>query len=198
MPLHRMHMTTLELAFSKTTEEMRQLTATAQPSIPRIVSYTYNHRSRLVKPLISYDLSAFAVSFLPAAGEDVLSPSPSEPQTTQDVVSGDSYTYHHLRRDVFNMTKDSGVEIGSRYQVPSAHVTLGRYLTDKDHDTPQKRESWVRAIEEVNQWLMDEVWDKPEAQFIGEWIVGQERGLDARNGTLWYGGGRTILLGEGF
>lgn len=193
-----MHMTTLELAFSKTTEEMRQLTTTLQPSISRIVSYTYNHRSRLVRPLISYDLSAFAVSFLPAAGEDVLSPSPSEPQTIQHVVSGDSYTYHHLRRDVFNMAKDSGVEIGSRYQVPSAHVTLGRYLTGKDHDTPQKRESWVRAIEEVNQWLMDEVWDKPEAQFIGEWIVGQERGLDARNGTLWYGGGRTILLGEGF
>jgi hypothetical protein len=28
--------------------------------------------------------------------------------------------------------------------------------------------------------------------------VGQEKGLDCRQGTLWYGGGETIRIGKGF
>jgi hypothetical protein len=33
----------------------------------------------------------------------------------------------------------------------------------------------------------------------GEWIVGEEKGLEVRKGTLWYGsGGETVLVGEGF
>jgi hypothetical protein len=28
--------------------------------------------------------------------------------------------------------------------------------------------------------------------------VGEERGLDFRKGTLWYGGGETVRLGVGF
>jgi hypothetical protein len=148
--------------------------------------------------MISYDLSAFALSFLPASGEPGVSPPPVAPDVATDVVQGDNYSYHHLRRDVFDQVKEAGVEVGSRYQVPSAHITLGRYLSHDDHDTPEKRQKWVDAIDEINKWLENEVWDKEDAEFIGEWVVGQERGLDARNGALWYGGGRTILLGEGF
>lgn len=158
--------------------------------------------------MISYDLSAVAVSFLPASGEEVLSPPsvppPQPPQSTAqseqsngDTADNDAYTYHHLRRDVFNMASQTAV-IDSRYVVPSAHITLGRYLTQKDHDTPELRERWIRTIEDINKWLENEVWEVKEGEFIGEWIVGQERGLDARCGTLWYGGGRTIMTGEGF
>ncbi|KAI8725204.1 hypothetical protein NCS52_00091000 [Fusarium sp. LHS14.1] len=198
MPTHRMHLTVLEIAFSKTPDEIASLVSTLRPSIPSIVNYPYSHRSRLVKPMISYDLSAFAVSFLPAAGEASLSPPPTEPIVMDGITQGDDYTYHHLRRDVFDQVQAGGVEVGSRYQVPSAHITLGRYLNHSDHDTPEKRASWVKAINEINQWLEKEVWDNPDSEFVGEWIVGQEKGLDARNGTLWYGGGRTIVLGEGF
>ncbi|KFA79388.1 hypothetical protein S40288_06074 [Stachybotrys chartarum IBT 40288] len=198
MPAWKMHMTVLEVAFSKTPEEIGSLVSTLRPSIPSITSHTRLNRSRLVKPMISYDLSAFALSFLPASGESSISPAPVAPDVEEGVVKCDDYTYHHLRRDIFDKVKDGGVEVGSRYQVPSAHITLGRYLNHDDHDTPEKRQKWIQAIDEINQWLEDQVWDVSNGEFVGEWIVGQERGLDARNGPLWYGGGRTILLGEGF
>jgi hypothetical protein len=190
-----MHLTTLEVAHSKTAEEIASLVSRIRPAIPALTGLTFTRRSRLVKPMLSYDLSAIALSFLPAAGEEVVSPAPAA--APADGTETDSYTYHHLRRDVFNMASES-VAIGSRYVVPSAHITLGRYLTQKDHETPEMREHWIRTIEDINVWLEKEVWDVGDGQFIGEWIVGQERGLDARCGTLWYGGGRTIMTGEGF
>ncbi|KAL4725402.1 hypothetical protein ACLX1H_007549 [Fusarium chlamydosporum] len=198
MPSHRMHLTALEVAFSKTPQEIAAYVSTLRPSIPDIVNYPYSHRSRLVKPMVSYDLSAFALSFLPASGEPLLSPPLTEPVETEGITQGDNYTYHHLRRDVYDKVQEGGVVVGSRYQVPSAHITLGRYLNHDDHDTPEKRANWVKAIDEINAWLEKEVWDNPDSEYNGEWLVGHERGLDARNGTLWYGGGKTIMLGEGF
>lgn len=197
MPTHRMHATALEVAFSRTPEEIGSLVSTLRPAIPSIASYTHTHRSRLVKPMVSYDLSAFALSFLPAAGEKEISPAPVAPDV-EGATQGDDYTYHHLRRDLFEKVKEAGIEVGSRYQVPSAHITLGRYLSHDDHDTPEKRQKWIKAIDEINEWLEKKIWDREDADFVGEWVVGQERGLDIRNGTLWYGGGRTILQGEGF
>lgn len=198
MPTHRLHATVLEVAFSKTPEEIAAIVSTMRPSFAPIVNYTHTHRSRLVKPTISYDLSAFALSFLPAAGEAGLSPPPTALDDAQGVTQGDEYTYHHLRRDIFDKVQEAGIEVGSRYQVPSAHITLGRYLNHDDHDTPGKRKAWVEAIDEINAWLEKEIWDEQDAEFIGEWIIGQENGLMARSGPLWYGGGRTITLGEGF
>lgn len=202
MPTHRMHMTTLEVTHSRTPEEIAPLVSTMRPAIPKLVNYTFSHRSRLVKPMLSYDLAAIAVSFLPAAGEPVVSPPPVPPVANPTVHNGhninDFYTYHHLRRDAFDLAKLSGVEVGSRYVVPSAHITLGRYLGQEDHATPELRKQWIQTIDEINDWLQKEVWDSSEGEFVGEWIVGQERGLDARNGALWYGGGRTVMLGEGF
>ena len=198
MPVHRMHMTTLELAFSKTPPEIAALVDTLRPALPSVTSHTHRHRARLVKPIISHDLSAFAVSFLPANGEEHVSPSPTQPDVPADsVVQGDAYTYHHLRRDVFDGVQAAGVSVSSRYQVPSAHITLGRFLVEDDHDTPEKRQRWVDAVDGINAWLEKEVWDG-RGEFVGEWVVGQERGLDARSGVLWYGGGRSILTGEGF
>lgn len=203
MPLHRMHITTLELAFSRTAPEIESLKQSLSPAIPHIASYTYLHRSRLVKPLISYDLSAFALSFLPAAGEPRLSPTSSSDvvapeNTAADVDGDDGYTYHHLRRDVWDQVKEAGVTVSSRYVVPSAHITLGRYLTNADHGTPAQRQRWVDGIDEINAWLETEVWDNPASAWVGEWMVGQEKGLDVRVGTLWYGGGRTVQMGEGY
>lgn len=207
MPSHRMHMTTLEVAHSRTAEEIASLVSQIRPAIPELTKLPYMHRSRLVKPLVSYDLSALALSFVPASGEAVLSPLPVPPHPDDIAHPGlphgnttdtDRYTYHHLRRDVFNMASGTGADIGSRYVVPSAHITLGRYLGQKDHETPELRERWIQTIDEVNAWLEKEVWEVQDGEFTGEWIVGQERGLDARCGTLWYGGGRTIMLGEGF
>lgn len=55
-------------------------------------------------------------------------------------------------------------------------------------------------IEEINGWLREEFWQNEgdERDFGKEWVVGTEKGLDFRKGTLWYGGGETVRLGEGF
>ncbi|KXX80854.1 DNA repair protein RecO [Madurella mycetomatis] len=207
MPAHRMHMTTLEIAHSQTPEVIASLVSSLRPVIPRLTSLPATRRARLVKPLLSYDTSAIAMSFVPASGEEVLSPAPTPPHREDIMHPGlpdgntdesDRYTYHHLRRDVFNIAQETGVTIGSRYVVPSAHITLARYLTQDDHATPELRARWIRTIENINSWLENEVWGVKDGEFVAEWIVGQERGLDARNGTLWYGGGRTIMVGEGF
>ncbi|KAI0389227.1 60S ribosomal protein L44 [Xylariaceae sp. FL0594] len=198
MPQHRMHITALELAHSRTPDEIETIKEGLKPALPTIASYTYRHRARLVKPMVSYDLSAFAVSFVPAAGEPVVSPPPVAPDNADVLEQGDRYTYHHLRRDLWDLAKKAGATIDSRYVVPSAHVTLGRYLTHEDHATPEQRKKWVEAIDDVNNWLETEVWGNPGSELTGEWLVGQEKGLDIRVGPLWYGGGRTVLLGEGY
>ena len=198
MPLYNMHITALEIAFSRTAEEIEAMKTALAPAIPGVANYTYRHRARLVKPMVSYDLSSFALSFLPASGEPGVSPAPVAPGTTEALEQGDQYTYHHLRRDLWDLCKQAGTTVDSRYVVPSAHITLGRYLTGDDHATPNQRRRWVDAIDDVNRWLETDVWGRSDADFIGEWVLGQERGLDIRVGTLWYGGGRTVLTGEGF
>lgn len=210
MPPHRMHLTTLEVTHSRTPPEVARLVDQMRPTVPALAGFTLAHRSRLVRPTISYDLAAVAVSFLPACGEPLASPPPAlsahddaaaaaaEDRRRRRHEAGDAYTYHHLRRDVFDLARTTGVHIDSRYVVPSAHITLGRYLTQEDHVTPEQRERWVKTIDETNAWLEREVWNRSDGDFLGEWIVGQEKGIDARCGTLWYGGGRTIMMGEGF
>ncbi|KAK1750801.1 hypothetical protein QBC47DRAFT_464421 [Echria macrotheca] len=175
MPIHRMHLTTLEIAFARTSEEIEDLVSQIRPGLPALTNLTFNCRSRLVKPWISYDLSAFALSFLPAAGETLLTPGPIQPPSKQGAKLGsaeaDGYTYHHLRRDAFGIVQDAGVQVGSRYVVPSAHITLGRYLTQDDHATPELRRHWIRTIDTINKWLEDEVWDVSDGDFVGEWIT---------------------------
>lgn len=139
MPPQRMHMTTLEITHSQTPETIYHIvTGPLRPVTPILTNYTYKHRSRLVKPQLSYDLSAIAISFLPAAGEAVISPAPVAPHPEDIPHPGlsadtDAYSYHHLRRDTFDYARCAGLEIESRYVTPSAHVTLGRFLGQEDH-----------------------------------------------------------------
>ena len=199
MPADCLHMTTLEITHSLTAPEIEVLVEALLPSATLITDYTLNHRARLVKPMISYDASAIALSFVPASGEIV------DGLENHD----DSYTYHHLRRDIYSLSKSAGVTVASRYTVPSAHMTIARFVTQEDFVTrdatilsydSSKMKRWVDAIESVNNWLVESYWPKvgntiPER---GQWIVGQEKGLEFRKGTLWYGGGETVRLGTGF
>ena len=137
---------------------------------------------RLGKPFLSYDKAALAVSFLPLEGGR----------------EGErSYTYHHLRRDLWSMLGREGVEVDSRYIVPSAHVTVGRFIAVGDNqDTAgveNAMEKWIETIEEVNEWLERE----GEEYMCGEDGSGvpwwEMNGLDLRRGRLWYGGGETVV-----
>lgn len=157
-----------------------------------MTDYTFSHRARLIKPALSYDGAALALSFLPAAGEKL----PSNSRTVAD----DNFTYHHLRRDLFSIVKATGVSVDSRYVVPSSHITLARFLAQSDHDSPEKMERFLEEVERINRWLVEQFWPQEGVEWTGdgEWIVGEEKGLDCREGKLWYGGGQTVRLGKGF
>jgi len=203
MPVPNLHLTALELTHSLTQPEIDAIVSNlGAPAAETMTDYTYSHRARLIKPMLSYDGAALALSFLPAAGE-LLPPSSSDSaQTTGKgrIQSDDKFTYHHLRRDLFNIARKTGVSVDSRYVVPSSHITVARFLTQDDHDSPEKMKKWIEKIESMNAALEREYWPKDggKRNEDGEWIVGQERGLDFREGTLWYGGGNTIRIGKGF
>jgi vesicle-fusing ATPase len=90
MPRDNQHITVLEVTHSKTAPEIKTIVDTIQDKAPTITNYTHDHRSRLIKPLIGFDASALALSFVPAAGEGLHSGRKPE---------DDKFTYHHLRRD---------------------------------------------------------------------------------------------------
>ncbi|KAK3669903.1 hypothetical protein LTR78_010214 [Recurvomyces mirabilis] len=174
---------------SKIDELVRQIL----PGSSEIVDYTHNHQARLVKPLVSFDAQALALSFLPAAGE----PGRSRQK--------DGYSYHHLRRDLYTKVSATSVKVASRYVIPSAHLTIARFVTKKDFETADgtvdhaRVQKLVDTIEEVNAWLREEYWPKSDGiKEGGEWVVGQDKGLDFKHGALWYGGGETVTLGKGF
>ncbi|KAH9861528.1 hypothetical protein J1614_011277 [Plenodomus biglobosus] len=198
MPQDCLHITVLEVTHSKTAEEIQQLVEQIKSTAPAITDYSYNHRARLIKPLIGYDASALALSFVPAAGEGLHSG-----RTATD----DKFTYHHLRRDVFSLCKDAGIQVDSRYVVPSSHLTIGRFIDPKDlsdesgNPDPLKMKAFVAKIEEINSWLEKEFWPEQNGGIIppgGEFNVGEEQGLNCRMGTLWYGGGESVHAGKGY
>ena len=184
MPPKSLHMTALEITHSLTAPEIEAFVTQMQPILSNMANYTTTHRARLVKPVVSFDAQALALSFLPAAGEPGRS------------LDDDKYSYHHLRRDLFAQAHAGGIKVGSRYVVPSAHLTIGRFIKPQDFDIA----ALMRVVDELNAWLEKEFW--PSENGIkdgGEWVVGEEKGLEVRKGTLWYGsGGKTVLLGEGF
>lgn len=198
MPLGNMHLTVLEIIHSVTNLEVHSIIATIGPeTVATVADYTYSHRARLIKPMLSYDAAAVALSFVPAAGEGLhLSSSSSSERSMAD----ERFTYHHLRRELFNIVKKTGVSIESRYVVPTSHITIGRFLSQDDHDSPEKMERFVTKIEEINQWLESEYWPKDGGmrKEDAEWMVGHEKGLDFREGRLWYGDGNTVRIGRGF
>lgn len=197
MPPSSLHMTALEITHSLTAPEIDDFVSKLMPDVQAITDYTYTHRARIIKPMITYDAQALAISFLPAAGEAL----PSDRKAEDD-----KYSYHHLRRDLYNLASKT-VTIGSRYVVPSAHLTIGRFIYADDFDTADgkvntaKMAALVQTIDGINEWLKAEYWPKGQSGQVkagGEWIVGQEKGLDFRKGALWYGGGQTVRLGKGF
>lgn len=194
MPQMSLHMTALEITHSLTAEEIDALVQQMQSHIAKVADYTLDHRARLVKPMVSYDAQALALSFLPAS---------SEPGGSGH---DGRYTYHHLRRDLYTQVSATGVKVASRYVIPSAHLTIGRFIRKSDFEKQDgsvdhgEVERLVATIEEINDWLQREYW--PSESGIkegGEWIVGEEKGLTCRKGTLWYGeGGETLYQGKGF
>ena len=200
MPLDCLHMTVLEITHSTTAPVLDDLLKILQPGLQDIVDYPSQHPTRLIKPMLGFDASALALTFVPAAGEGARSENMSQGAT-------DSYSYHHLRRDMYDLNRRTGVEIASRYTVLSAHLTVARFTSETSFATKAKESSniepslikgWLSCVDEVNAWLEADFWpeDNEHSKSGGEWIVGQERGLECRKGICWYGGGETAAFGK--
>jgi vesicle-fusing ATPase len=198
MPRDNLHITVLEVTHSKTAPDIKHIVDAIRDQVPAITDYTHDHRSRLIKPLIGFDASALALSFVPAAGEGLHSGRESE---------DDMYTYHHLRRDIFRLLRDAGVQVDSRYVVPSSHLTVGRFINTQDFAKddgsydPSKMKAFIDKIEEINGWLEKEFWPEHNNDTIpdgGEFNLGEETGLHCRSGTLWYGEGDKVHHGKGY
>ncbi|PYH95738.1 hypothetical protein BO71DRAFT_350572 [Aspergillus ellipticus CBS 707.79] len=204
-PSNQLHTTTLEIASCRPQPEVEELVSHLQGSgvVPDLADYTFHHRTRLVKPMVSYDATAMALSFLPAAGEET-----SAAQTATD----DSYTYHHLRRDVSHLVMATGLQMRPRYIALSAHITIARLITQDGFvlKNPEQeaggivdRErvaALVERVEKINEKLREKYWPREDGGMPakGEWFVGQGKGLEFCTGTSFYGGGEAVLTGKGF
>lgn len=142
-----------------------------------------------------------ALSFLPAASEPTATGG-----TTEGKQHDDAYTYHNLRRDLAAQVLQSGIGLAARYVVPSAHVTIARFvsqdgfLRDGGGIDKDRVAVLVERTERVNVMLRERYWpggneaqDMPEK---GEWVIGQGQGLEFNKGTSWYGGGEKVLIGR--
>jgi hypothetical protein len=203
-PPDSLHITVMEMASCRTEAEIEGFAAHLQKSgvVLDLVDYTFHHRTRLVKPIVSYDATAMALSFVPAAGDEAI-----DGQTHSN---GDTYTYHHLRRDLFDRLRATGLLMKPRYIVPSAHITIARFITQDEYmvDGPGPDEARVVAqervaalvqrIEQINERLRQGYWPRENRAMPvkGEWLVGQGKGLELCKGRSFYGGGVKIVTGK--
>lgn len=201
-PPDYLHMTTLELTNSRTSSEVDTIISDLQASgmLPELLNYICSHRSRLVRPIVSYDASAMALSFVPAAGERT--------EQTSWGTGDDIYTYHHLRRDLFDRVTDTGIQVVPRYVVPSAHVTIARFIThdgfwlensgpDGSGVDRERLKAIVDKIEDINRKLKERYWPSKDSGVSskGEWLVGEGIGLELCGGASWYGKGDKVVTG---
>ena len=213
MPEQNLHMTVLEMAHSlagkQGEEEVTVLSERLKPALGRILEYPAwlwegkerngeRRAARLSRPMVMYDDSALALSFLPVverAGDTVESSGGhvKEQKVDREGEAAGQYTYHHLRRDLWDIAS-TAVPVASRYVVPSAHLTIGRFVGDEGADA-ELMLSLIGTIENINEDLQGKI--EGPADSSGEWIVGEERPMELRAGSCWYGeGGWTVRQGK--
>jgi hypothetical protein len=184
-------MTTLEIRSERTGPEVDEICASLvqSGSLQELTNYTLTHRARLVKPIVSIDTSAIALSFLPAAVEE-----DSSSYSGKD----DTFTYHLLRRDLYDIVTRSGCPIAARYTLPSAHITIARFVR------PDGSEGDLRTVENYAANLVSKLDNINEKLGLnqyavrGEWVIGHEKGLELMKGRTWFGKGDSVELGKGF
>ena len=176
-PKSCLHMTALEIVHSQTPEQVNATVTRLQPFFRKLVQLPVDRCVKLVKPQLTFDDAAVALTFVP--------------------VDGCAYTYLHLRRDLSKICEEAGVQVESRYFNTSSHITIARVVSSEDLPDSHAVAIWVRKIESLNQWLRNAHWsDGGQATSPGiEWVVGAECEAEVRKGRLWYGGGETIGAG---
>ena len=204
MPPTSLHMTVLEIVHSTTPENLEFIVSRLNNAFYEMSKFHLDHNTRLVRPKLSFDDAAVALSFVPAAGEFS---SHSPPGRLKGQTHSDDYTYIHMRRDLIQLCDKHGVQVAARYATTSCHLTLARFVTTADHGidgrpSQAKMKAWVAKIDELNRRLEQLYWPRdgklPEVGAAAEWFIGAEKGLDIRRGRLWYGGGKSVIVGPAF
>ena len=190
MPPDNLHMTVLELAHSMMGEQgeiklhglIRDLEEGGAMqeilSAPGQAWKAGRRAVRLARPMVVYDAAAIAVSFLPVVAgsfDSTRAGSPSE--------NASEYTYHHMRRDCWNIAS-SAVPVASRYVVPSAHLTAARFVGNEGVDAGCVK----RLVERIDS-LNGQLEETSRESRQHEWVVGEERPMELRAGSCWYGDG---------
>ena len=172
-PPSSLHITLLEITHSTPASTLSTLLSSRVllETIQSLATYTSSHPSALHFPLLNLDATALSLSFLPSP------------------LSHDSETYHHLRESLFELytAPDAYPTLNARYVVPSAHITLGRFLKPLDAGAVYRL---VREVEKIKEWLAN----KMERR---EWKVGKEGVVEVRAGEVWYGGGGVLAKMDG-
>ncbi|RDW58774.1 hypothetical protein BP6252_13250 [Coleophoma cylindrospora] len=171
-PTESLHMTVLEIVHSENPERLEDYVNKLRPSFAQLTGFVLNNLVRLGKPQLNYDDSAVSITFVP--------------------VDEKNYTYLHLRRDLAKICQLGGVHVVSRYFTTSSHITIARFVEQPDPSDLISRGAWINKIESLNQQLKDDFYTGDR----GEWVIGAEVGVEVRKGTLWYGGGESVAIGE--
>ncbi|KAF4435853.1 60s ribosomal l44 [Fusarium acutatum] len=165
-----LHMTVLEIVHSETREVVDACLEQLQPRSMDVVHFARHHPIQLVRPQLSFDRSAVAMTFVPAADR--------------------LYTYLHLRRDLAELLEETGIQVASRYTTTSSHLTLARHIEGDDLVALATRKAWVSAIEAMNERLAQ------DGLCCYEWNIGLDSQLIIQKGNLWYGGGECVADGN--
>ena len=186
-PASNMHMTLLELVVAKTKMDVEEaIQKLGSGVIERLVGYPRAHPTRLVRPRLNIDLGGLALSFVPEA------------RGNEGVAAVAPYTYLHMRRDLYALAGEAGITPQARYAVPSAHITLARFVSEEDFTAPAQHEKEkVAAGEKVAEFvsLVDAINEELGASDLA-WTVG-EAGVELRRGRTWYGGGNVVCRAGG-
>jgi hypothetical protein len=170
MPLHKLHISLLEIAHNTTPAIVDERVKQLRPHFPKLLAYPQNNPTHLFRPQLACDTSSLVVKFLPVTGTNT------------------SYTYHHLRRDLFDQVSTLGIIMCPRYVVPSAHITVARFIDNVDFEmdgktVEEKMRKWWKLIDNINVWLAS----LPDEK--GMWTIDN---AECRTGTQWYGGGESV------
>ncbi|VVT49248.1 uncharacterized protein SAPINGB_P002177 [Magnusiomyces paraingens] len=178
MPRECLHLSVLEVTHSAPPDVIDSQIKQLKPYLSEILT-SRDNAPILVKPLVCFDSAAFALTFAPLD---------SSLQKEYGAHSED-YTYTHYRAHLYNAINKAQVYCAARYEVPSAHVTIARFIEEV---SPNVVDALLETIQNINTWLED-VYSNPESF---SWQVGSERGTECRCGRIWYGGGWTEATGE--
>jgi hypothetical protein len=203
IPVLHQHLTVLELShrhsvpqLQATYDALTKETAQAMTNIPS--SLPKCQTIRLVKPFLSFDEKAVAVTFVPDASNASYATNGYASDEDDKVHDSDHFTYQHLRSEMHKLAMKSGIKIDTCYTTATAHITLGRFIGDSvfapssvnhdadganDDDTQTRTRNFVKLVQEINKELESSLWGEDGMK----WVIAGDKGLECQFGYVKWG-----------